>query len=203
MKKTLILLTGFFILISACKKKSSCGDTICRDNEECINGECHYCGPNKHFENGACVCDSGWFGWDCERDCSECGTHGQCVENWCSCDTGWIGGNCSCAIDSFIGTYQVSGTYSSWVGGSASTGNFTSTVTVEKNGNKLVFKGQEHDYEPISDTLSVCSFLWYATSNVNSEMSFRRQFDDSIFYYKEVISPGGGNIESGRGKKIN
>ena len=51
-------------------------------------------------EAGACICDDGWRGIDCETsticDNVDCGTHGSCDMNTglCVCESGWKGDSC-------------------------------------------------------------------------------------------------------------
>ncbi len=76
------------------------GFAACTDDEPCDNLDC---GPNSvGCEEGVCICETGWFGANCEQfDCSIYGDEG-CVNGTCNeitgeceCDEGWYGADCS------------------------------------------------------------------------------------------------------------
>lgn len=194
-----------------CKKKDVCEGVICGIGGMCENGECQYplnypCGTNQHFANGACVCDTGWYGWSCDKPCSDCGNHGNCTENWCNCDSGWTGSNCSVPIGSFIGGYHMTGSSVSWLGGTSNPPVYideTIEVTIYKD--TLYAKGYGHVYDGnATDTaISYYSFRWMPSSPSNySNLTFRKNFDDSLFYSSRFGGLGGGTYTTLRGIKI-
>lgn len=55
------------------------------------------CGPHGSCIGGACHCEEGWTGPECEqRDCHpRCIDHGVCREGKCDCHQGWTGEHCT------------------------------------------------------------------------------------------------------------
>lgn len=183
----LVLLTG----LAGCKKHS-CKDTVCGLNETCIEGLCQHadaCGINRHTENGTCVCNSGWFGWNCDKQTSICGPHSHSIENWCECDSGWVGPNCDVPISEFIGLYHVTGKSSSWHGNQGSETNIDQLLEVTLRDDTLKLYGRNHLYD--SDDTARYVFRWENTSNVYSFISFSKNINDSMIYYSQSVSLGG------------
>lgn len=188
-----------------------CDSVICGSNGMCVNGECQYpfdsssCGIHQHLESGTCVCDTGWFGWQCDSACTHCGPHGTCQENWCLCDTGWIGANCAVHIKQFEGRYHVIGTYYSFMGGSTTPPvNIDDTMLVTYNKDTLFARGYAHRLKSYgADTSIYYPFMWMPGSPSNySLLTFKKAFDDSIFYSSRFGGLGGGTITSLSGKLI-
>ena len=49
------------------------------------------------YTNGTCVCDTGYFGPNCQQQCNAtlmCSGHGQCKNDMCSCGAGFAGPSC-------------------------------------------------------------------------------------------------------------
>lgn len=179
-------------------------------NGVCVNGKCQtlpevICGNHQHIDSGTCVCDTGWFGWDCDKPNSACGPHSHGYENWCVCDSGWSGTNCSIPIGSFLGSYHVTGVRSSWVGATDNPPvNIDEIMVVTLHDDSLIARGYRYLYgSRYGDTASSYPFGW-ATGypQVYSTLQFHKVPDDSVFYYFKYVDLGGGVIINLKGVRI-
>ena len=165
------------------------------------------CSNNSHLENGACVCNDGWFGWHCERNAAtECGPHAHGVENWCVCDTGWTGDYCNIPIGRFAGRYHVTGSSSSFMGGSSTPPtSIDDIVDVVVKNDTIYFLGYNHTYKAYgADTSKYYPFIWTTGSPSNySILTFRKQLDDSLFYNSRSGGLGAGTFTNLKGVKLN
>jgi hypothetical protein len=206
--KSIVFLFCLLSFMTACKKTGSCGNETCRENEDCINGDCRtYCGVHKHFYNGTCVCDEGWYGsgWDCDKRCSDCPGHSHCANNSCACDDGWAGNYCDIPIGSFAGNYHLTGTSVSWSGGGPSiTTDIDDTLQITYHKDTLLAWGYNHLYSNhLSDTSRYFPFLWMPSSPSNySLLQFNKSMDDSLFYQSRSGGLGAGITTQLSGKKI-
>lgn len=205
-------LTAFLIILLALAgcKKSACYGVICASGGVCENGECNYayvCGVNQHSENGTCVCDTGWYGWHCDKKCDDCGPHYHCVENWCICDSGWSGNKCSIYIGAFVGSYHVSGQSTSWMLNTPSPPPtyIDDTIVVILHKDSLIVYG--HGYVLLEN--SPDSLMFFSFSNPGASYSyysglkFHKNGDDSLFYYNGHSGLGSGYDTRLSGKRIN
>ncbi len=190
--KRLLFFSYLILFITGCKKK---------EDELQSN-----CGVNEHFENGACICDNGWYGWNCDKECSKCGSHGHCYEDWCVCDSGWTGKECNIPIGVFVGRYHLTGSSVSWSMGAPSNPPvyIDDTVEVSMNKDTLLAYGYKHTYSTfIADTSAYFPFLWMPSSPSNySSITFRKTLDDSLFYSSRFGGLGAGTNTTLSGKRI-
>ncbi len=180
----------YFILLvllttSSCKKKEACDGVICQNGGSCVDG--------------VCACDSTWTGTNCETPI--CGLHQHVETNSCVCDSGWVGIDCKVEvipIDSFVGSYHVTGTRQSANGISYIDRIITVTkvdsVTLSVTGNELL-------HQSLNTTVYLFEVKY--ASFLYQSITFRKPFmDDSLFYYMRTSSPGAATYESYRGVKI-
>lgn len=188
MKSKAILIFCVLFVVAACKKVS---------NDEC--------GTNKHLEYGACVCDTDWFGWNCDKPSSICGPHAHGVEDWCVCDSGWLGSDCSFSIEDHVGTYHVVGVSSTVIGGTFYTPVYIDEdmiVSIRKD--TLIARGYKHLYAPNYGDTNRYSFPspFVISRNNYSVLSFHKTLDDSVFYTSRSGGLGGGTTTTLRGKRV-
>ncbi len=207
--KGFILFIVLFLVIAGCKKTGSDGDLdVCGDT------------GHKHLENGTCVCDTGWFGLDCDQSNDTCGLHSHNVGNGCVCDSGWIGPNCdqsndtcglhshsvangcvcdsawagpdcSIAIGQFSGIYHVTGTSRSWdITGLDTTTALDELLEVTVYRNAVIAKQTEHIYYNPDSTRYLFGHNY--PSPYASTISFHKAPDDSVFYYQVHSGLGSG-----------
>lgn len=173
------------LFLSSCVRGKKCVDILCRKGEVCNDGKCYRCSTNQHFENGACVCDSGWYGWNCDKRCIGCQPNAHCEEDWCVCNNGWIGNECEVPVGSYAGTYHVTGFnyYNSMTVNNPPEPIDEIMVVTEMNGT-LTARGYKHLYKPDAQNDSaIYSFVWQGPSpQIGSTVSFRRTESDSIYY---------------------
>ena len=198
-KQTIVFFSCFLFFFLGCKKQETCDDVVCSAGGVCVNGKCQnppeiICGSHQHLDSGTCVCDTGWFGWNCDKPNSTCGLHAHGYENWCVCDTGWTGANCNVPIGSFVGPYHVVGVASTWYAGTTSPPPvyIDEIMEVTVHGDSLIARGHQHLYSLSGDTINYYGFSFYPTSHYNSYISFKRNFDDSVFYTSWNGGLGGG-----------
>jgi hypothetical protein len=165
------------------------------------------CGVNSHFENGACICNDGWFGWNCDRNVlTDCGPHGTGYENWCICDTGWIGNNCHVPIGSLAGTYHVVGEWSFSLMTSPPTfnsGYIDTILQVTQKKDTLFFRGRAHLFGVgYADTSIYYPFGWSYGGDNYSYLSFHKTADDSLFYSGRSGGMAGGTTTNLVGIKL-
>ncbi len=104
-----IILLLCLTLFTACEKPQWTLDRIavnCTNYpENCVNGTCI---------NDVCVCNTGWYGENCNSqnpedsivivnpcDGIDCGENGVCINGVCECEEGWAGDNCETEIITF------------------------------------------------------------------------------------------------------
>lgn len=75
------------------EQKLHVSTALCFATEVCVVD----CGPHGSCISGACHCEEGWTGPECEqRDCHpRCIDHGVCREGKCDCHQGWTGEHCT------------------------------------------------------------------------------------------------------------
>lgn len=84
----------YFIFLFFRTTEATClNGSLCFATEVCVVD----CGPRGSCIGGACHCEEGWTGPECEqRDCHpRCIDHGVCREGKCDCHQGWTGEHCT------------------------------------------------------------------------------------------------------------
>lgn len=175
MNKPLLLIAFTCMLWMGCKKQA-CDGVVCPANGRCIDGDCYStCGPNQHE-----------------------------VGYTCQCDTGWVGYLCKIPKGRISGSYHVTGYYFDYMA------NTSTPLTVIDDTTDVVFNNDKIYFNGYNYTCSGCdndrneyySFGWFNGSHSYSSLKFRRQPDDSLFYYSEVGGLGSGRVTSFKGVKI-
>lgn len=205
MRAYYIFLFLLCVTVFGCKR-NTCEGVVCPYvNQTCVDGTCQVidnnpCAQNQHLENGFCVCDTGWFGLNCDVPAPDCGPHGHTVANYCVCDSGWAGDNCEVNLGMYVGLYHFTGTSQTSLGGAPPQPTIYTddTSSVFLRGDTLVAREYKFLYGKgvngqDTSRYRIFGFLPPYSSGANyGSIKVNKTNSDTLYYYTHLGSPSGG-----------